>query len=174
MPEPPLWPAGEYVAPAEYDVNVQTELIRRLREVPDRARKLVEDLNDSQLDTKYRNWTVRQIIHHLVDSHVNSYVRFKWALTEKEPTIKAYDESGWAELPDATETPLDSTLKMLDGLHHRWCDMLERLTDDQLQRGFFHPELERVVKLTDALSMYVHHSDHHLAQVEWVRAENGW
>ena len=171
---PPLWPAGEYVAPANYDRNIQSGFVNRLREVPDRASKLVEGLNDEQLDTKYRNWTIRQIIHHIVDSHVNSYVRFKWTLTEEEPVIKPYDESCWSELADATSTALDWSLQLLNGLHQRWCDMIDRLSDEQMQRGYFHPELDKVVKLVDALPMYVHHSDHHLAQIEWVIQNEGW
>ena len=171
---PPLWPAGEYESPQVYNDEVQSNFVTRLRDVPNRAKKLVENLTEEKLETKYRNWTIRQIIHHIVDSHINSYVRFKWALTEDEPVIKAYDESLWSGLVDATSADLDSSLKLLDGLHHRWCDMIDGLSSEQMERGFFHPELDRVVKLVDALPMYVHHSDHHLAQVEWVIEKNGW
>lgn len=167
---PPAFPSGEYVAPIDYDAGAVSSWVAQLRAVPDRARDLVAGLSDEQLDTKYRNWTIRQIIHHIVDSHVNCYVRFKWALTEDQPVIKPYDESRWSELPDAVEAPLDSSLLLLDGLHQRWCEMVERLTAQQLEYGFFHPELDKVVKLWEALPAYVWHADHHLSQVEWVTA----
>ena len=175
MPEdPPQFPAGEFVEPGEFSADLRNEWVKHLRNVPQRAQQLVSDLTDDQLDTKYRNWTIRQIIHHIVDSHINCYVRFKWALTEEEPTIKAYDESRWSELPDARTAPIGSSLKMLDALHHRWCDMIDRLSDSQMQLGFYHPELEKVVRLEAALPAYVWHSDHHLAQIEWVRTQHGW
>ena len=171
---PPAFPSGEYEEPSSFDAGNIAQWVEQLREVPQRARLSVEGLNDEQLDTRYRNWTIRQIIHHIVDSHINCYVRFKWALSEQEPTIKAYDETGWSQIADAMTAPLESSLVLLDGLHQRWCEMVERLSEEQLQRGFFHPELEKVVRLREALPAYVWHSNHHLSQIQWVRDKHGW
>lgn len=172
--EAPQNPAGEYQAPESIDSATKADLIAKLAAVPSRARLLVESMNDEQLDTKYRNWTVRQIIHHLADSHVNCYVRFKWTLTESTPTIKAYDESEWSLLPDAQRLPIEPSLKMLEGVHARWSAMIELLTDEQLQLAFFHPESQTTVKLIDALPHYCWHADHHLAQIQWLKDHLGW
>ena len=131
-------------------------------------------LTEEPLDTKYRNWTIRQIVHHLADSHINCYVRFKWALTEDTPHIKSYDETLWSEVVDARTAPVESSLIILQGVHTRWCDLVRSLDDDKLSRGFYHPEMDCVVKLSEALPSYVWHTDHHLAQIAWLRQQRGW
>ena len=171
---PPKFPAGEYVEPDLNDALLRSQLIEKLAEVPDRLRNSVQGLGDDQLDTKYNNWTIRQIVHHIADSHLNWYVRFKWALTEDSPLIKAYDESRWSELPDATEAPIEMSLAILDGIHARWTDMLRRLDEADMEKVFFHPELARTVSLKEALPSYVWHADHHTSQIDWVREKNGW
>ena len=170
----PQFPAGDYVPPAEITPELKTQWIEQLEAAPVRARSSIEGLSESQLSTKYRNWTIRQIIHHLADSHVNCYVRFKWALTEEEPTIKAYNETLWSEVIDARTVPPECSLTILEGIHSRWCALVRKLADEQMQRGFFHPELDRVVTLNEALPSYVWHVDHHLAQIAWLRAKHGW
>ena len=170
----PAFPVGEFVPPAEFSQAAKLGYIEKLASAPARARQGVDGLSESQLDTKYRNWTIRQIIHHLADSHVNCYVRFKWALTEDRPKIKSYDETLWSEVVDARTAPLESSLMILHGIHARWCDFLERLDDQQIQRGYFHPEFGQVVTLAKALPNYVWHVDHHLGQIAWLRSQRGW
>ena len=139
-----------------------------------RARQTVAGLDDAQLGTKYRNWSIRQIIHHLADSHINCFVRFKWALTEETPKIKAYDETLWSEVVDATSSPIEPSLMLLDGLHARWCALVRCLDNEQMQRGYFHPEMDRAVKLVEALPSYAWHVDHHLGQIQWLREQHDW
>ena len=172
--EAPLFPAGEYQAPAVLDSATKAELIAKLADVPNRVRRGVENMGNEQLDTTCRNWTVRQIVHHLADSHINCYVRFKWALTEPTPTIKSYQEGDWSELLDAQTLPVESSLRILEGVHLRWAKMIELLSDEQLDSKFFHPESQSHVRLLDALPHYVWHADHHLAQIEWLSARHGW
>ncbi len=172
--QPPKFPAGEYTAMGPYDAKVREELIAKMLDAPANARMAVADLSDEQLDTKYNNWSIRQIVHHLADSHMNCYIRFKWALTEESPLIKAYDESDWSEIEDAKTAPIESSLRLLEGLHARWAGMLERLTDEQMQRTFFHPQQMVDVRLHEALPSYIWHSEHHLAQIHWVREQQGW
>ena len=172
MASPPLFPAGEFEAPGRLDETAREKWIGQLEAVPARVRRGVSGLTPAQLDTRYRNWTIRQIVHHLADSHVNCYVRYKWALTEPTPKIKSYDESAWSEVVDATTLPLESSLTILDGVHARWTGLLRLLRQQDWQRGFFHPEMDRVVTLEEALPSYVWHADHHLAQIAWVREQH--
>ena len=130
---------------------------------------------DSQLDTPYRDggWTIRQVVHHLADSHANSYVRFKLALTEQWPTIKPYDEAAWAELADSRKLPVEPSLQMIAGLHARWVALLESLSEEDFQRGFTHPERGRMTLATN-LALYAWHSRHHTAHISGLRARMGW
>ena len=170
----PQYPAGEYVVPKAFTNELKNHYLDELAVAPERARQSVEGLDDAQLNTKYRNWTIRQIIHHLADSHINCYVRFKWALTEETPRIKSYDETLWSEVVDARTASLESSLLILGGIHARWCDLVRSLDDEQLSKGFFHPEIDRVVTLSEALPNYVWHTDHHLAQIAWLRNQYNW
>lgn len=170
----PSFPAGEFVAPASYSEAEKQEFIRQLAQVPAQLREAIAGLSEEQLDSKYRNWTIRQIVHHVADSHINCYVRFKWALTESTPEIKSYDETAWSEVVDARQAPLESSLALLEGLHARWCELLSRLDSDQMQHGYFHPEMDKVVTLQEALPAYVWHSAHHLAQIHWIREQESW
>ena len=142
---------------------------------PANMRAAVSGLSEEQLDTPYRDggWTVRQVVHHLVDSHVNSYVRFKLALTEDKPTIKAYDESVWAELPDAKEGPVEGSLAILDALHARWVSMLRRMTPDQFRRTLHHPEIGDIT-VDFLLEIYGWHCPHHEAHITQLRSAQGW
>ena len=142
--------------------------------LPSDLRRTVEPLTDSQLDTPYRpgGWTVRQVVHHLPDSHMNSLIRFKWALTEDRPVIKPYDEKGWAVLPDCG-VPIAHSLDLLDALHSRWVDLLRSLSWPHLQREFVHPE-SGAVTLADTIGVYAWHGRHHLAHIERLVAREGW
>lgn len=172
--DPPQNPAGEFVPPGDYSELHKRSFIECIERFPADLDTSVAGLDSSQLDTKYRNWTIRQIVHHLADSHLNSYVRFKWALTEETPTIKSYNESLWSEVIDATDAPIDSSLALLGGLHARWGQLITRMTAQQWTRGFFHPEMDRIVTLKEALPMYAWHSAHHLAQIVWVKHQRAW
>ena len=138
-------------------------------------RGAVAGLTNVQLDTPYRDggWTVRQVVHHVPDSHMNSYIRFKLALTEHEPTIKPYDEQIWANLLDARTAPVDPSLELLEGLHQRWAILLRSLTEDDVQRKFFHPELGTVT-VDQYIALYAWHGKHHVAHITSIRERNGW
>ena len=148
--------------------------IETLRELPARLRAAVSGLDDAQLDTPYRDggWTVRQVIHHVADSHANSYMRFKLALTEYEPTIKPYDEAAWAQLPDSL-MPIEVSLALTDALHRRWIGLLESLSDKDFEKKFNHPE-RGSQDLATALALYAWHSRHHTAHITNLRTRMGW
>ena len=149
--------------------------IREIEETPDRVRKAIEGLTPEQLDTPYREggWTIRQVVHHLADSHINSFVRFKLALTEDEPTVRDYDEKQWAETVDATDAPLDVSLDLLESLHKRWIFLLESLTANEFQKKFKHPE-RGLMTLDTNLQLYAWHGRHHVAHIEALRNREGW
>jgi hypothetical protein len=148
--------------------------IQVLRLLPERLRASVAGLNDVQLDTPYREggWTVRQVVHHIADSHANAYVRFKLALTEDWPTIKPYDEAAWAKLPDSL-LPIDGSLSFVEALHGRLVALLDALTEEDFHKGYNHPEHGHV-NLSKALAMYDWHSRHHTAHITSLRARQGW
>lgn len=135
----------------------------------------VSGLSATQLDTPYRpgGWTVRQVVHHLPDSHMNSYVRFKLALTEDDPTIKTYAEDRWAELADTKATPIEISLTLLESLHARWVTLLRSLTPEQWKRSFRHPELG-LMSLEKALALYAWHGRHHVRHITSLRERSGW
>jgi hypothetical protein len=168
------YPVGRFSAPAESNAEVRAEQIQTLRSLPERLRAAVDGLNDSQLDTPYRDggWTVRQVVHHFADSHANSYVRFKLALTEDWPTIKPYDEAAWARLPDSRQA-VEPSLVLITGLHQRFVGLLESMSEEDFQRGFIHPERGRVTLATN-LAIYDWHSRHHTAHITSLRARKGW
>jgi uncharacterized damage-inducible protein DinB len=143
---------------------------------PTKLRQAVNGLTDAQLDTPYRpgGWTVRQVVHHVADSHLNAYTRFRLAFTEQNPTIKPYDEAKWAELPDVAATSPEVSLALLEALHIRWVKLLRALTPAQLQRGFVHPEHGRLITLERLLAMYAWHGRHHVAHITRLRERNGW
>jgi hypothetical protein len=171
---PPQNPAGEPIAEVNLSTARRTELIAQIQELPTLLKVAVQGLTVPQLDTKYRNWTVRQIVHHLADSHVNAYVRFRLTLTEEQPTIKPYDESRWVELADARTGDVDVSLTLLASLHSRWVSLMRSMTVDQFARAYFHPEFNMIVSLDSALSSYARHGRHHLGQIEWLREQNSW
>ncbi len=174
MTEPPQYPAGAFQAEEGYGPERRDAFIRVLAEAPAILRTRVSGLSDEQLDVRYRNWTLRQIVHHLADSHVNSYIRFKWTLTEERPTIKAYDEGKWAALPDSRTGDIAAPLSLLDGLHAQWVQLLGLMTDQQFDRSFIHPETGETVSLKGALCYYAWHCQHHTAQIAWVCEQHGW
>jgi uncharacterized damage-inducible protein DinB len=157
-----------------YGTARRGELITVLEQAPTLLRQAIHGLSEEQLDIRYRNWTIRQIIHHLADSHVHSYIRFKWALTEDQPTIKAYDENRWAALEDSRHGSIQPPLALLDGLHVCWVQMLRSLGEQSFTRAFTHPETSKSVSLDAALCYYAWHCRHHTAQITWLRERHGW
>lgn len=168
------YPVGRFLAPAAGTGEVRAAHIETLRRLPERLRAAVSGLDDAQLDTPYREggWTVRQVVHHVADSHINSFIRFKLALTEDWPTIKPYDEAAWARLPDC-RMPVDVSLAFIATLHSRWVALLESLSEQDFERGFNHPERGRMTLATN-LALYDWHSRHHTAHITTLRQRQGW
>jgi uncharacterized damage-inducible protein DinB len=171
---PPQHPVGPEVPEEKTSPARQKELIAVIEETPAKLRAAVAGLTPGQLDTKYKNWTVRQIVHHLADSHVNAYIRFKLALTEDTPTIKPYDESRWTALEDDRTCDIAPTLTLMDGLHVRWGQLLRTMTQEQFERKFFHPESGQTNPLWRVLASYAWHCRHHTGQILWLREQHGW
>ncbi len=161
------YPIGQFVPPEDCPATIVATWISQIEGLPDELRLTVEGLTDEQLDTRYRpgGWTVRQVVHHLPDSHLNSFIRFKWALTEQRPVIKAYDEQRWAELPDYTATPIGVSLELLDALHRRWVVLLRGLGPTELDREFIHPDAGPQT-LSATIGSYAWHGKHHLAHIQ--------
>lgn len=168
------YPIGPFIAPAGSVPEVRAAHIQALRNLPENLQAAVAGLSEEQLEAPYREggWTVRQVVHHLADSHANSYVRFKLALTEDWPTIKPYDEAAWASLADS-RMPLEPSLAFIAGLHARWVDLLESLSEADFERGFNHPERGRQT-LANALALYAWHAQHHTAHITRLRSRMGW
>lgn len=164
----PRYPIGNFAMPAQVSAESRAALIHQLATLPDEMRAAVEELNEEQLDTPYRDggWTVRQVVHHVPDSHMNSFIRFKLALTEDNPTIKPYDEAAWAKLSDAG-APIDASLVLLEALHERWVTLLESMTDADFARTLRHPE-SGSWRLDQMLALYAWHGRHHVAHVKQV------
>jgi len=143
---------------------------------PAALRAAIAGLAPAQLDTPYRpgGWTVRQVVHHVPDSHTNAYVRFKQALTQDAPTIMAYDEAKWAELADSRTVPIDVSLTFLESVHTRWLALLRAMPADAFARVYVHPEYQRRFTLDEALHLYAWHSRHHVAHITALRAREGW
>lgn len=169
------YPIGTYEPITNTTEAQRNALIEQIAAEPQKLRAAVEGLSAAQLDTPYRpdGWTVRQVVHHVVDSHLNSYVRFRWALTENEPLIKAYDEKEWAQLPDASTAEPEISLILLDTLHRRWVMLLGALTPEQWNRTLRHPEAG-LLKLETMLGLYAWHGQHHTAHVTGLRQRMDW
>ena len=171
----PRYPIGKFEMPARVTPELRAAAILDIAATPAKIRAAVAGLNDGQLDTPYREggWTVRQVVHHLPDSHMNAYVRWRLALTENEPTIKPYDESAWARLEDAAHAPVDVSLKLLEALHERFVRLIHSAKPEEFARTFRHPE-HGVKTLDWMLSIYAWHGKHHTAHVTELRKARGW
>jgi uncharacterized damage-inducible protein DinB len=169
------YPIGECVYPRTTTAEERKIWIRDLAEAPGHMRAAVARLSSDQLDTPYRpgGWTVRQVVHHVPDSHMNAFVRFKLALTEDVPTIKPYDETAWAKLSDYSSTPIEVSLALLEKLHDRWVRLLESMTETEFGRAFRHPEIGTTT-LGSYLAAYSWHSRHHVAHITSLRQRMGW
>jgi hypothetical protein len=169
------YPIGKFHYEAPLSEEQKQKCLSEVEQAPVNLRAAVEGLSNAQLDTPYRpeGWTVRQVVHHVPDSHMNAYVRFKLALTEDEPTIKPYAEDRWAQLADTKTTPIEVSLAMMDSLHTRWVLLLRSLSPEDFKRTLRHPELG-VMDLEKVLAIYSWHSRHHVAHITTLRERNGW
>src|SRR5262245_25383260 len=160
------YPVGRFDAAAEVEHSRRAALIDNIAAVPEKIRAAVHGLSDVQLDTPYRDggWTVRQVVHHVPDSHLNAYIRFRLALTEDAPTIKTYNEAEWAKLPDASSAPIDLSLNLLEALHKRWVLLLRSLSEADFQRTFRHPDYG-IMTVGSLLRLYEWHGRHHVAHI---------
>ena len=170
----PRYPIGPFQTPEEATPAMRVKAIQEIAAVPAAVRAATEGLNDAKLDTPYRDggWTVRQVVHHIADSHMNAYVRCRLALTEAEPTIKPYEESAWAKLEDAARSPIDVSLRLLEPLHERWVTLLRSMKPQEFARTFRHPD-HGVRTLDWMLFLYAWHGKHHTAHVTELRKQKG-
>ncbi len=169
------YPVGEFRFPESVNEQDLAMFIGQIAETPARMRAAIAGLSESQLDTPYRpgGWTVRQLAHHVPDSHINSYTRFRLALTEDQPVIKSYEEARWAELSDARSMPVEPSLVLLESLHARWVPLLRSLSEAEWKRTFRHPELG-LIRLEQNAALYAWHGRHHVAHITSLRERMGW
>jgi hypothetical protein len=164
------YPVGKFSAPMEYSTGDLETWIREIESLPSLCRAELKDFTEEMLDTPYRNggWTARQVVHHIVDSHMNGYMRFKLTLTEDHPTIRPYREDLWAQLPDSKAVP-EVSLILLEALHNRWSILIRNMSESDLSRNYFHPESKKDFMLNTALALYAWHGKHHLEHIRIVK-----
>jgi hypothetical protein len=169
------YPIGKFHYDGPLSRENRQSCLADIEQAPANLRAVVKGFSQQQLDTPYRpeGWTVRQVVHHVPDSHMNAYIRFKLALTEDEPTIKPYAEDRWAQLADTKTTPVEVSLTMMDSLHMRWVQLLRSLKPEDWKRTLRHPELG-AMDLDKVLALYSWHSRHHVAHINNLRERNGW
>ena len=170
------FPIGRFAEPVEISDQQVDDYIKTLKDFPRKLKNEVESWTDDQLDTQYREggWKVRQLINHMADSSMNSYIRFKLALTEENPTIKPYDEQQWAELQDSFSIEIKPAIQTLKGVHKRWVYELMSLTNKELESTFFHPGQNKSINLRENLAFCAWHCDHHLAHIQHLKKEKNW
>ena len=171
----PRYPIGRYERRDVLTPDERAAMIEQIAAAPRKMREAVAGLTPRQLETPYREggWTLRQVVHHVPDSHMNSYVRFKLALTEETPTIRPYDEARWAELADSVDTPPATSMALLESLHDRWVRLLRSMSADDFQRTLNHPA-NGLMTLDAMLALYAWHGRHHVAHITSTRTRNGW
>jgi DinB superfamily len=170
------YPIGRFVFPGKARPQLRERWIGEIAAAPGALRAAVAGLIPVQLDTPYRDggWTVRQVVHHVPDSHINAYTRVKLALTESVPVIKPYDEARWAELPDVAATPIETSLTLLECLHRRWVLLLRSLGPSDMSREVRHPEHNRIMNVDELVALYAWHGLHHVAHITSLRSRMGW
>ncbi len=169
------YPVGKWKKKGPFTNAQRHEMIASIAAAPESYRAATAGLTEAQLNTPYRNggWTVRQTIHHVADSHMNAYIRFRLGITEAEPTVKPYDEKTWAELFDARTAPVEISLGLIDGVHKRWVMLLETVREIDFNRNVRHPE-HGTMSLDDLMALYEWHGRHHAAHITALRQRNGW
>lgn len=170
------YPIGQFNMPQLLSKKMLLDYINEIASFPSKIKKEVDSLNDLQLDTPYRpnGWTIRQVVNHCADSHMNSLIRVKLALTEDKPTIKPYMEERWAELIDSKVFPIDASLKIIEGVHARWVFLLNNLSETELNKMFIHPASGKEIKISESIANYSWHCNHHLAHITNLKTLNGW
>ncbi len=170
MTEQLKYPVGEFKIQGEFSESQIKSFINDIRDFPGLVKKQVKKLNENDLDSPYRpgGWSIRQVIHHCADSHMNSFIRFKLALTEDNPTIKGYQEDLWANGLDYKEMPITPSIQILEGLHARWAKILESMRPVDFKKTFYHPEMKKTIALDRNLALYSWHSKHHLGHIKLI------
>jgi hypothetical protein len=170
------FPIGEFVKPEIITKEILSKWISDISTFPSRLKNELHKLTDEQLDTPYRpeGWTIRQVVHHCADSHMNSLIRFKLTLTEDKPTVKPYFEDRWAELADAKKFPIESSIKIVEGVHERWTVLLNNLSENDYKRTFIHPEHGKEFRIDENIGVYAWHCSHHLAHITTLKQKKGW
>jgi len=170
------YPTGRFRLPETYDPELIRQWIQRLAVSPQWYDAAIENLDEAQLQTPYRpgGWTIVQVVHHVADSHMNAYIRFKWALTEDNPVIKPYLENEWAVLPDVEAVPVNVSVTLLHALHRRWVALLENLSEQDWKRSLYHPQQERSLELWQLLAQYAWHTRHHFEHIFRLRERMNW
>ncbi len=171
----PRYPIGKFNFEGTLSDDQRKQLIDDIEQAPAALRSAIKNLDAKQIETPYRDggWTVRQVVHHVPESHMNAYIRFKLALTEDEPTVKPYMEDRWAATGDVESTPLDISLALVDSLHDRWVRLLRTMKPEDWKRSFRHPEMG-LVSLDRSLALYAWHGKHHVAHITELRKRTGW
>ena len=178
MPVPidPRYPIGKY-EPQPFSIEQKVEWLADIKFLPLAVENAILNLDETQLQTPYREggWTVHQLVHHIADSHINAYTRFKLALTEDNPTIKTYDENAWVDLYDVQKLPVNISITLLHALHARWHEALKNVSDNEWNnRTLFHPEHKKTLRLWFMLGLYAWHGKHHVAHITTLRENKGW
>jgi uncharacterized damage-inducible protein DinB len=170
------YPIGKFSFTQDVTDELRKEWIEEIANLPSLLKGAVHRLTDEQLDTPYRDggWTLRQVVHHMADSHMNAYIRFKLALTEEQPTIKTYNQTKWAGMVDSAEGPIQSSLYVLEGLHDRWSTVLRSLPPTEFSKAFYNPEMKIKLSLDTALALYVWHGKHHVAHITSLCEKMNW
>lgn len=170
------YPIGKFIAPEIFSSDYINTKIAEISSFPERLKKEILYLTEEQLETPYRQdgWTIRQVIHHCSDSHMNCFIRIKWALTEDNPTIKFYHEDRWAELHDNLTMPIQPTLSFLEALHFRLEYLMNSLSNEDLEKTFIHPENNKKFKIKEIIGTYAWHGNHHLAHITELKKRKGW
>ncbi|RKQ49705.1 DinB family protein [Roseivirga pacifica] len=170
------YPIGKFETLKPINKDQIAQWIEEIATLPQRMKEAVAGLSTEQLDTPYRpeGWTIRQVIHHVPDSHMNSYIRFCWTLTEDQPTIKAYNEQAWATLPFQSTLPISASLDLLEQIHMRWVHLLKSLNQSDLDKAYIHPDDGKTNKLAKVIGMYAWHGNHHLAHITSLKARMNW
>jgi hypothetical protein len=162
------YPIGRFVPPDVITPQIIRAWIIEIEQLPSKLHGILDGISEKTLNTPYRpeGWTVRQVVHHLADSHMNSYIRFRWTLTEDTPVIKAYNQVNWAELPDAQHADVNLSVRLLEALHARWVVLLKTMSEQDFEKSYIHPESKSEFKLSRVVGLYAWHGKHHLAHIQ--------
>jgi uncharacterized damage-inducible protein DinB len=175
MEKDPKYPIGKYEA-QPFSESQKKKWIADIQFLPNELEQAIENLDEAQLQTPYRDggWTVHQLVHHLADSHMNSFIRFKLALTEDNPTIKPYEDNAWSEMADVTKEPINVSITLLYALHKRWLTLLQNMSDADFEKTLFNPQRRGQLTLWEMLGIYAWHGKHHVEHIKTLKENKGW